>query len=202
MSWPLQMKIVYVEGVSYHWKLQQHDKHKLIHFLLGLNDTFSTVRTSFLMMHPIPVINFAYLVLFQEESQQIEVRCLTDGVLDKSFPMQLNILDSMLADLMHSLNGEINDFSCTFCMKKKHKQDKCSINSSNSERVFDLIHLDVWEPPRVFSMNGFKYFLTLMDGHKRTTRINLLRCKNEVYSCTKNSSLSYTIWESFQMLFP
>lgn len=21
MSWPLQMKIVYVEGVSYHWKL-------------------------------------------------------------------------------------------------------------------------------------------------------------------------------------
>lgn len=38
---------------------------KMIQFLLGLDDTYSSVRTNLLMRQPLPNLNVAYSILFQ-----------------------------------------------------------------------------------------------------------------------------------------
>ena len=39
-------------------------------FLIGLNESFSQVRTQFLLMDPIPSLSKVYSLLIQEETQR------------------------------------------------------------------------------------------------------------------------------------
>jgi len=49
-----------------------------------------------------------------------------------------------------------------------------------SYHAFDLLHLDVWGPFSTESMEGFKYFLTIVDDCTRVTWVKMLRNKHEV----------------------
>lgn len=52
-------------------------QQKLFQFLMGLNEMYSTVRSYILLMQPLPLVNQAYSIIVQEESQRV----LLSGVL-------------------------------------------------------------------------------------------------------------------------
>lgn len=62
------------------------------------------------------------------------------------------------------------------------KQKRLSFNSSVTTSVspFDLIHLDVWGPFSIESVEGYRYFLTIVDDCTRVTCIYMMRNKNDV----------------------
>jgi hypothetical protein len=49
---------------------EQREEDRLMQFLMGLNDTYSTVRTNILMMSPLPNVRQAYSLVIQDETQR------------------------------------------------------------------------------------------------------------------------------------
>ena len=68
---------------------------------------------------------------------------------------------------------------CDACHKAKHKKLPFPLSSSRSSHAFELIHMDIWGPCTI-SMNGFKYFLTIVDDYSRYTWVILLPDKTSV----------------------
>ena len=49
-----------------------------------------------------------------------------------------------------------------------------------SSCAFDLIHMDVWGPYSTPNLDGFKYFLIVVDDATRATWLFLMKSKYEV----------------------
>ena len=49
-----------------------------------------------------------------------------------------------------------------------------------SSCAFDLVHMDVWGPYSTPTLNGFKYFLIVVDDATRVTWLFLMKSKSEV----------------------
>lgn len=43
---------------------------RLIQFLMGLNDTYAVVKSSILMITPLPTVNHAYSLLMRDEKER------------------------------------------------------------------------------------------------------------------------------------
>ena len=69
---------------------------------------------------------------------------------------------------------------CHICPLAKQKRLPFISNSHLSISPFNLIHLDIWCPFSVESIDGFKYFLTIVDGCTRVTWIYMLKNKSDV----------------------
>ncbi|XP_070014482.1 uncharacterized protein [Nicotiana sylvestris] len=50
--------------------LNSHQDGRLIQFLMGLNEAYSSVKSSILMMDPLPTVSHAYSLLIQDEKQR------------------------------------------------------------------------------------------------------------------------------------
>ncbi|CAM8878685.1 unnamed protein product [Rhodiola kirilowii] len=68
---------------------------------------------------------------------------------------------------------------CDVCHLAKQSRLKFPISHHSSAKVFDLIHCDLWGPFNTSTMNGSKYFLTIVDDKSRCTWTYLLKTKNE-----------------------
>jgi len=55
------------------------------------------------------------------------------------------------------------------CAFAKQKRLKYSSSTSKSLHFFELIHVDIWGPISVSSIDGYKYFLTIVDDYSRFT---------------------------------
>lgn len=62
-----------------------------------------------------------------------------------------------------------HDFLCDTCSMVKFHKLTCYPSDSYASTCFDLVHIDLWGPYRVPSLNGASYFLTLVDDHSRAT---------------------------------
>ena len=49
-----------------------------------------------------------------------------------------------------------------------------------SLKPFDLIHYDIWGPFQTIAVEGFRYFLTIVDDCSRYTWVYLLQNKSDV----------------------
>ena len=90
-------------------------------FLMGLNDSFSQVRTQVLLMDPIPSFSKVYSLLTQGETQ----RKTPNASIVK---VDSTILATKLSNDHHSTNsgGKGKDRPiCTHCGKTGHIVDKC-----------------------------------------------------------------------------
>nr|GEU72530.1 hypothetical protein [Tanacetum cinerariifolium] len=72
------------------------------------------------------------------------------------------------------------DHLCSACatgksMKKSHKPKS---EETNQEKLY-LLHMDLYGPMRVESVNGKKYILVIVDDYSRFTWIKILRSKDE-----------------------
>jgi transposase InsO family protein len=56
------------------------------------------------------------------------------------------------------------------------------VSTSSSNKIFDLIHCDIWSPFSINSLNGVKYFLTIVDDFSRFTWIHLMVTKSETWN--------------------
>ena len=78
-----------------------------------------------------------------------------------------------------------NSLPCSVCPLAKQKH--LSFNSSNksSGSCFDLIHCDIWGLFTPCTVEGYKYFLTIVDDYTSFTWVYLLHAKSDVISVSR-----------------
>ena len=54
-----------------------------------------------------------------------------------------------------------------------------SASTHVSDQPFELVHCDLWGPFSIPTVDGYKYFLTIVDDFSRCTWIYLLKAKSE-----------------------
>nr|GFA72465.1 retrovirus-related Pol polyprotein from transposon TNT 1-94 [Tanacetum cinerariifolium] len=72
------------------------------------------------------------------------------------------------------------DHLCSACAmgKSTKKTHKPKSEDTNQEKLY-LLHMDLYGPMRVESVNGKKYILVIMDDYSRFTWVKFLRSKDE-----------------------
>ena len=83
---------------------------------------------------------------------------------------------------MHLLQNCVSLISC--CNKTSSSCTVCPIDKQRrlpfthiSKSSFDLVHVDIWGPYSVPSLNGSKYLLTNMDNYNKCTWVYLMKSK-------------------------
>nr|KYP38032.1 Retrovirus-related Pol polyprotein from transposon TNT 1-94 [Cajanus cajan] len=76
--------------------------------------------------------------------------------------------------------------ACDICSFAKEKKLSFPNSATRTQNFFELIHVDIWGPLAVSSIDGYKYFLTIVDDYSRFTRIHLLKSKMEVRNILQN----------------
>lgn len=73
---------------------------------------------------------------------------------------------------------DLSGFShCTVCPLAKQHKSSLLVHISASTAYFELIHIDIWCPSRTPTLDGDRYFLTIVDDCNRFTWIFLLANK-------------------------
>nr|GEU60778.1 reverse transcriptase domain-containing protein [Tanacetum cinerariifolium] len=72
------------------------------------------------------------------------------------------------------------DHLCSVCVigKSKKKSHKSKSEDTNQEKLY-LMHMDIYDPMHVKSVNGKKYILVIVDDYSRFTWVKCLRSKDE-----------------------
>ncbi|KAF5459477.1 hypothetical protein F2P56_023418, partial [Juglans regia] len=92
---------------------QQSEDERVYQFLLGLNDSFSQLRTQILAMETLPPITKIFSILFQEEQQRL-----------------LHVRPTMASEATHAFAAHSGGppkkpLLCTECGKHGHTRDRC-----------------------------------------------------------------------------
>ena len=93
---------------------------------------------------------------------------------------RLALLKSIVPDLTSYNNN--NSFDCHICPLAKQHKLHFPKSTSVFLACFDLIHADIWGPYSTPSLNGSKYFLTLVDDHSGCTWVYLIKSKSDASS--------------------
>ena len=86
---------------------------------------------------------------------------------------RLVLLQSLVPNVITCNINKTFDYSVCPLAKQKMLPFPSSISSSFS--CFDLVHADIWGPYSTPSLNGSKYFLTLVDDYSRCTWVYLMK---------------------------
>ena len=89
--------------------------------------------------------------------------------------VKLNTLSHVIPTLKPSCNKH-----CQICPMAKLKRLPFPFHNKISSCAFDLIHMDVWGPYSTPNLDGFKYFLIVVDDATRATWLFLMKSKYEV----------------------
>ncbi|KAA8524423.1 hypothetical protein F0562_010853 [Nyssa sinensis] len=102
------------EGVSQYQQYQRTMK-----FLMGLNESYATIRGQILLMDPLPSINRVYGLILQEETQRnIQASPSIDGV-------ALAAKGILPSPKDHKAPPRKKSLKCTHCHKDGHTIDRC-----------------------------------------------------------------------------
>uniref|UniRef100_A0A803Q579 peroxidase n=1 Tax=Cannabis sativa TaxID=3483 RepID=A0A803Q579_CANSA len=71
-------------------------------------------------------------------------------------------------------------FHCSICHYAKQRKLPFISNHNIAEKCFDLIHVDIWGPYKTCTIEGYKYFITIVDDCSRYTWIKLIKQKSDV----------------------
>ncbi|GKC38073.1 retrovirus-related pol polyprotein from transposon TNT 1-94, partial [Tanacetum coccineum] len=112
-------------------------------------------------------------------------------------------LGDMMASSLISRHGLVRglpklmfekDYLCSACAmgKSKKKPHKPKSEDTNQEKLY-LLHMDLYGPMRVASVNRKKYILVIVDDYSRFTWVKCLRSKDEapdfIINCPHNVDL-------------
>ena len=70
-------------------------------------------------------------------------------------------------------------FQCDICPLAKQKRLHFNASSHISSECFDLFHCDLWGPFSLSTIDGCRYFLTIVDNCSRCTWVCLLKHKSQ-----------------------
>ena len=68
---------------------------------------------------------------------------------------------------------------CDICHYSKLKRLRFSTSTHVSTKPFELIHCDLWDPFATCTLDGFRFFLTIVDDFTRCTWVYLLAHKSD-----------------------
>ena len=87
--------------------------------------------------------------------------------------------DAKLSSLKNVLSNVVFTFNkdCEICPLAKHKRLHFPFLNHISEFPFDIVHCDIWGPYSVPTVDGHKYFLTIVDDCTRSTWVYLMKSK-------------------------
>ncbi|KAL4572890.1 hypothetical protein LXL04_019678 [Taraxacum kok-saghyz] len=89
---------------------------------------------------------------------------------------------SPIRDLLSVKNTRTELSHCSVCPLAKQKQlPFVSVNNLEND-CFALVHYDIWGPYSTTSIQGFRYFATIVDDHSRYTWIYMLKNKYDIIS--------------------
>ncbi|KZV37633.1 hypothetical protein F511_38248 [Dorcoceras hygrometricum] len=89
---------------------------------------------------------------------------------------------SSLKDILHFDSNNVDVHPCHVCHLSKQKRLPFKSNNKMVDHPFELLHIDVWGPFSQYSVDGYRFFLTIVDDHTRFTWVYLLRSKSDVSS--------------------
>nr|XP_016463755.1 PREDICTED: uncharacterized protein LOC107786758 [Nicotiana tabacum] len=107
-----------------HKKYEEHmEQHKLVQFLMGLNETYAQARSQVLLIVPVPTLNQAYNMIMQDESQRTQssmISQLSTGL------QQMNMIDpTAFAFTQNNKSKKNNGMYCNYCHLKVHLKENC-----------------------------------------------------------------------------
>ncbi|KAL0401884.1 UNVERIFIED_CONTAM: Retrovirus-related Pol polyprotein from transposon TNT 1-94 [Sesamum latifolium] len=79
----------------------------------------------------------------------------------------------------------VTESPCDICHKAKQSRTPFTISTSQSDKPFVLVHMDLWGPYTIPTISGCSYVLTLLDDHSRSLWTFLLKHKSQVPSLLK-----------------
>ncbi|GKB85968.1 retrovirus-related pol polyprotein from transposon TNT 1-94 [Tanacetum coccineum] len=99
-------------------------------------------------------------------------------------------LDDMLKTSLICLLSKASKIKSCLCIKKSKKSShQPKTEDTNQEKLY-LLHMDLYGPMHVKSINGKKYILVIVDDYSRFTWVKFLRSKDEapdaIIKCIKN----------------
>ncbi|GKE52996.1 putative RNA-directed DNA polymerase, partial [Tanacetum coccineum] len=77
---------------------------------------------------------------------------------------------------------DLNTGPCDVCHKAKQTREPFSLSNHKTNKLGDLVHLDVWGPYKIRSREGFRYFLNIVDDFSKAVWVSMLKGKDEVFS--------------------
>ncbi|KAJ0480794.1 putative RNA-directed DNA polymerase [Helianthus annuus] len=108
---------------------------KLMQFLMGLDNTYQTVRTNLLIREPLPSLQDAFSIVSREESHRSSNLSSSNDRSVGLFAKSTSVVDNKKKFVKNSNQS----LKCTNCNKTGHTVDKC----------FELIGYPSWmKPPR------------------------------------------------------
>ena len=78
---------------------------------------------------------------------------------------------------------------CDICHLAKQKRLSFPSSTHVSNAIFDLIHCDLWGPFSIPTIDGYKFFLTIVDDYSRCTWVYLLKSKAETQALIHQFSI-------------
>lgn len=82
-------------------------------------------------------------------------------------------LQKLLYVNLQTIRDRVNKYTICPCAKQTRLPFPSS--SIKSTSPFDLIHMDIWGPYKVATLDGNKYFLAVVDDYSRMTWVFLLK---------------------------
>jgi hypothetical protein len=82
----------------------------------------------------------------------------------------------------------IQESVCSICHLAKQRKLPFPISNSFSTSIFELLHCDVWGPMAINSINGSRFFLTIVDDYSRFTWVHLMQHKSQTSSIIQSFS--------------
>ena len=113
-----------------------------------------------------------------EDSLSTSSSCFSADGFVNSLVVQPNIWHFRLGYLSNAKMAWIRDnnvplfnkvIRCEICPLAKQKRLPFTPSSHVSIECFDLVHCDLWGPFFVFTIDGCRYFLTIVDDFSRCT---------------------------------
>lgn len=68
---------------------------------------------------------------------------------------------------------------CGIILLTKNKKLTFPSNQHKSQHIFDLIHCDIWGTMSVSTLDGYRYFLIIVDDLSRSTWLYLMHSKSQ-----------------------
>ncbi|KAM2554344.1 hypothetical protein TB2_018473 [Malus domestica] len=98
-----------------------------------------------------------------------------------SYP-SFKILNKLASKSSISLLDMINKFVCSSYALGKCSRKSFTFVSCNTSKPLEILHIDVWGPASISSVNGYRYYLLLVDDFTKYSWFFPLKYKSEVFS--------------------
>ncbi|KAL8153362.1 hypothetical protein V2J09_011122 [Rumex salicifolius] len=109
---------------------------------------------------------------------------LPDGSVQKDRSSRTVVAQGQVTGGLYKLAAHFQDTGMSSNSKFHRLPFPSSV--SRSMAIFDLLHMDLWGPFNTASLNGEKYFFTIVDDMSQATWTYLLHTKDQVYDIVKS----------------